>query len=435
MEYMQMTLNDWINIKESLKRDLIGVQESFVRIGYKLRKIEEQNLYEKDGCKSIAEFAKVEYGLTSSTVSRFMAINRKYSIDGYSDQLRPEFAQLGSSKLSEMLSLPDQDMQMITPETTREDIRELKQFNREEPQPQIADNIRELVEKFFQENPDSLNELFSEPADVADHVQRTIEIIVPSGNKVFRKGLYFMTMTETDIKIKKYGEAPQTMTWEKFLNITQSIFGDAAAGPKTWQRYFAAEEEKMKDDTGGEETGQKHSESIAAGTSDEPERAQSQGEEIAPAQKNPEILEQEDNLDDEDKGTTTGKSTEQEHEQETETAAGEETEETESGTEIVDYMNMPEKAYGTRKGYMDTLTAQDMAIYISEEYKGRRLMVSSLAFPSELEKWLLQEVDERGKEVLEAWKKEKSPGSSAGWKYPVLSRVFDNVRPQHQRKM
>ena len=87
--------------------------------------------------------------------------------------------------------------------------------------------------------------------------------------------------------------------------------------------------------------------------------------------------------------------------QESKTEAGKKTEETGSGTEIVDYMNMPEKAYGTRKRYMDTLTAQDMAIYISNEYKGRRLMVSSLAFPSELEKWLIQEVDESGKEVLE----------------------------------
>ena len=41
-EYTQLTLDDWLAMKESLKRDLIGVQESFVRIGYTLRKIEEQ---------------------------------------------------------------------------------------------------------------------------------------------------------------------------------------------------------------------------------------------------------------------------------------------------------------------------------------------------------------------------------------------------------
>ena len=131
-EYTQITLDEWVQLKENLKRDLAGVQESFVRIGYTLRKIEEEKLYEQDGYKNITEFAKTEYGLNPSTVSRFMSINRKYSVNGYSDQLRPEFIQMGSSKLSEMLSLPDQDLEMIRPEATREAIRELKQFNREE---------------------------------------------------------------------------------------------------------------------------------------------------------------------------------------------------------------------------------------------------------------------------------------------------------------
>ena len=97
-EYTQLTLDDWLAMKESLKRDLIGVQESFVRIGYTLRKIEEQN-YTR-GYETVTEFAKAEYGLSASTISRFMSINRKFSIDGYSDRLRPEYAQMGSSKLS-----------------------------------------------------------------------------------------------------------------------------------------------------------------------------------------------------------------------------------------------------------------------------------------------------------------------------------------------
>ena len=99
MEYTQLTLDDWMNMKEQLKKDLNGVAESFVRIGYMLRKIEEQQLYQKDGYDTIADFARKEYGLSSSTVSRFMAINAKYSIDGYSERLRPEFAGIGSSKL------------------------------------------------------------------------------------------------------------------------------------------------------------------------------------------------------------------------------------------------------------------------------------------------------------------------------------------------
>lgn len=151
-EYTQLTLDGWLAMKESLKRDLIGVQESFVRIGYTLRKIEEQKLYKNDGYETVTEFAKAEYGLSASTISRFMSINRKFSIDGYSDRLRPEYAQMGSSKLSEMLSLPDADLEMVRPEMPKADIRELKHFNKEEPVPEAADSLEKLVWKFFEAN-------------------------------------------------------------------------------------------------------------------------------------------------------------------------------------------------------------------------------------------------------------------------------------------
>ena len=81
MEYVQMTLTDWMEVKHRLKMELQGVKQSFVRIGYVLRKINDQKLYENDGYKSVAEFAKAEYGLEASTVSRFMSINREYSMD------------------------------------------------------------------------------------------------------------------------------------------------------------------------------------------------------------------------------------------------------------------------------------------------------------------------------------------------------------------
>lgn len=122
MEYVQMTLDDWTQMKQKLRQELIGVKQSFVRIGYALRQIDDQRLYENDGYKSIAEFAKAEYGLEASTTSRFMSINREYSIDGYSEHLRPEYTDLGRSQLEEMLKLPDSDRQMIQPEASREDM-------------------------------------------------------------------------------------------------------------------------------------------------------------------------------------------------------------------------------------------------------------------------------------------------------------------------
>ena len=51
MEYVQMTLNDWVEMKQRLRRELLGIKQSFVRIGFMLRQIEEQKLYENDGYK------------------------------------------------------------------------------------------------------------------------------------------------------------------------------------------------------------------------------------------------------------------------------------------------------------------------------------------------------------------------------------------------
>ena len=105
MEYVQITLDEWINIKQKLRQELIGVKRSFVRIGYMLRRIDDQKGYEQDGYKSIAEFAQKELGLHPSTTTRFMEINREYSIDGYSERLREEYEDLSRSQLEEMLKL------------------------------------------------------------------------------------------------------------------------------------------------------------------------------------------------------------------------------------------------------------------------------------------------------------------------------------------
>lgn len=186
MEYVQMTLDDWVQMKQKLRQELIGVKQSFVRIGYALRQIDDQRLYENDGYKSIAEFAKAEYGLEASTTSRFMSINREYSIDGYSEHLRPEYTDLGRSQLEEMLKLPDSDRQMIQPEASREDIRELKRFNKTEPAAGVADDTSQLIEKFFEDNKDILNEVYSNEFD-EESMSRFAEIVNPAGNRSFKK--------------------------------------------------------------------------------------------------------------------------------------------------------------------------------------------------------------------------------------------------------
>lgn len=227
MEYVQMTLDDWLGIKEQLKEDLIGVQRSFVRIGYRLRQIEEQKLYQMDGYKSIAEFAKQEYGLSAPSVSRFISINKKYSVGGNSERLRPEFAQMGQSKLTEMLQLPDSDMEMIKPEAYRDGIRELNRFNKQEPVKGEADEVHELVQKFVESNAEDIKILRESEAYQTDNIKAMAEIICPSGSRTYKKGLYFLMMYKDSLKIKKFGGKPEDMTWEKFFSVVREVLNES----------------------------------------------------------------------------------------------------------------------------------------------------------------------------------------------------------------
>lgn len=257
MEYVQLTLDDWLEMKQKLKMELQGVKQSFVRIGYVLRQMDDQKLYERDGYKSIAEFAKAEYGLESSTVSRFMSINREYSVDGYSEHLKLEYMDMGRSQLEEMLKLPDSDRQMIQPETPREDIRELKRFNKTEPETGVADDVHQLVEKFYQDNPEILNAVFTKQFN-EQTVNQFIEVVNPGGNRSYKKGIYFLMMYENRVVVKKFGDTPRNMTWWEFYRITMDIFGKSAAGAKTWQNYFGGEDDEEKpvldNEPGGEGT-------------------------------------------------------------------------------------------------------------------------------------------------------------------------------------
>ena len=195
-KYVQMTINDWLALKGQLEAELRGAAAGFVRIGFLLRKIEESKGYENDGSKNLAEWAKDNYGLSATAVSRFMAINRKYSIDGYSERLKPEYIEYGSAKLSEMLALPDSDLEMVSPEMKREDIREIKKFNKEaakeeeKAEEHAADQHEEPLEEHHEEQA-PLAAAAPELPDVLPEHQWIIEFF--KANKEIMNDLYSAT--------------------------------------------------------------------------------------------------------------------------------------------------------------------------------------------------------------------------------------------------
>ena len=307
-KYVQMTLNDWLALKGQLEAELRGAAAGFVRIGYLLRKIKETKGYENDGSKSLTEWAKDNYGLSESSVSRFMAINRKYSIDGYSDQLRLEYAQYGSAKLSEMLTLPDSDLEMVSPQMKKKDIQEIKKFNKEaakeeekaeehaadqheEPleehheeqappaaaAPELPDVLPEhqWIIEFFKANKEIMNDLYSSKAYEEENTEGMKEIVNPAGARTFRHKMTMVSMMESRIMVKVSVKSPAPMSWAGFFQIAEDTFQGKIDGKNTYRNVFG-EKEKSEN-----EAEQRKAEPAAGGQKPEKnEHIPTQGEHI-----------------------------------------------------------------------------------------------------------------------------------------------------------
>lgn len=263
MEYKQMTLAEWLDIKQKLKQNissakdkLNGLKKDFVRIGYLLRKIDDNELYKQDGYKSIAEFAKAECGLSPSDTTRFIQINKKYSVGGNSEELRPEFLEYGQSKLAAMLALPDSDLNMITPQTSREDIRELNRFNKSDPKQGADSDIEQLIRDFYVSQ-----ELVRKAVAVKDDVKELRELIAPSGSRSFRKGKWFIMFHENKINIKEYAGIVKEISWEEFTATTAKVL----------EKYELEYISKKQEETDGhrENSEDNKQDSIRSGADDE----------------------------------------------------------------------------------------------------------------------------------------------------------------------
>ena len=330
MKYVQMTLDDWMALKGRLEMELKASAAGFVRIGYILRKIKDSEGYRNEGYDSLTEWAKDNYGLSASTVSRFMAINKKYSIDGYGEQLKLEYAEFGSAKLAEMLALPDADLEMVSPEMKKEDIREIKKFNKEvakeEPPaieevnvktdpaiaeeqtpeqaaPEVPNMLPEhkWIFEFFRENKEIMNDLYSSKAYEEGNTDGMKEIVNPAGARTFRHKTTMVSMMEARIMVKVFPKSPAPMSWAGFFQIAADIFEGKIDGANTYRNVFGEEDhpknaaEQKAEPAAGVQKAEKNehipekNEHITTEMSKKDPEASA--EKIAPAQKEPSAIE------------------------------------------------------------------------------------------------------------------------------------------------
>ncbi len=254
MEYMQLSMDDYIQSKNEIKQELGGIVKSFVRIGWQLTRIDKSGAYKHDGYNNISEFAKTEYGMNPSGVSRFMKVYEKYSVPGDTPELKEQYREFKFNNLVEMLQLPEEDQQIFHPKDKREDIRELKDFNKEnESNPMnlldwksaqsTEDKLHATIQEFFREKTGILNTLYSSEAYQSGNIKEMAQIINPGDSMSYRKGTVFLMFHQEDITVKIFNGEMRNISWDQFFTYTREIFVEAAAGAKTYENYFGIPEE------------------------------------------------------------------------------------------------------------------------------------------------------------------------------------------------
>ena len=260
--------SNYTSFKHELDTELNKAADGFVKIGYLLKVARDTDVLKDSGYNTVAEFAQAEYGLTKDTVSRYININDRFSEDGYSPVLANRFHNYGLAKLQEMLTLPDNIVEAIPEDISKEDIRTIKKEYAEEQQIsdiEVAieaaesnevktdsdnDILDELVKQYFHDNADDY--MSCAMLEDKSKVEAYRDILSPTGSKVIigripGKGKYIATLKDIDSKIiisnMRDPSDKQEHTWDDLIDaitvLTLVTDGSNEQTVKeTWQEIY-----------------------------------------------------------------------------------------------------------------------------------------------------------------------------------------------------
>lgn len=128
----ELITSNYAEFKRELDTEIKREAEGFVKIGYLLRLARETDILKESEYANVNDFARKEYGLDASQVSRFISINERFSEGGYSERLEEKYEGFGVAKLSIMLQLPESINENLTPDYTKSEINALREEVKEE---------------------------------------------------------------------------------------------------------------------------------------------------------------------------------------------------------------------------------------------------------------------------------------------------------------
>ena len=229
------------DLKSQLNIELNKAAISFVRIGYLLKTARDTEILKDTEYSDVNEFASKEFGLDKSQVSRFMRINDRFSISGYSEQLKVEYEGYGSAKLSLMLTLPDEINEELSPDYSKSDIQAIKEdyeaeqnitdleVMMEEKDPDQPDEFIALVVKQLNDEHEAPIVFFhnthnlAQKINIEPNIADVKEAYIPDGDKTYNiriagQGRFMVSMKDAGITITNMRDPANksSLSWEEF---------------------------------------------------------------------------------------------------------------------------------------------------------------------------------------------------------------------------
>ena len=257
-------LKNYSEYKAALDKQIKESAEGFVKIGYLLKLAKDTDILKDSQYSNVIEFAKAEYGIDKTMVSRFISINDRFSENGNSPVLRTTYQGFGYAKLAIMLQLPDTLNEELTPEYSKREIQTLKEEMDKEKT--ISDleiyaegtdsektELEQIVYKICEENIEVYECIYK----AVTHEQLTsnsvINIFAPAGDMIYsvrvqgagRKAVSFKQGEDVSVVSLRTSEKDTYNPQEVFnavVNMIARNIVDSENDAKTvWQQIYGIE--------------------------------------------------------------------------------------------------------------------------------------------------------------------------------------------------
>lgn len=249
--------------KQELDTELKKTAEGFVRIGYLLKVARDTSILAESQYDNVVDFARAEYGLDKTQVSRFMNINDKFSEGGYAPELKAEYQGFGYAKLSIMLLLPEDVNNVLTPDYSKAEIQQIKDEVDEEKkttdievlleekdsvQQSFDTNLEKAVYQLGKDAPEVYKRLWESAVKNGESGKRFIENLIPDEKAMYivripGAGRCMLSMKAEEDTVKliniRDSSANETYTKQELEDALKKMLPDTDTWKNAWESLYS----------------------------------------------------------------------------------------------------------------------------------------------------------------------------------------------------